>query len=186
MADVAPFLKGQLILDGGNLAGSFFHRTVVLICSHDKEGAFGLVLNRDTGDKVEDVLAEDVPEQIREQNVFIGGPVQPGALSYLHTDDYLPEANVIPNVNVDHSLENLLALGDNYSKTQKLRIFAGYSGWSPGQLEDEMKRDSWLVQPATIDLVFNTDPAELWKKIISQMGPQYRILSDAPDDLSWN
>ena len=112
--------------------------------------------------------------------------MQPGALSYLHTDNYLPEANVLPNLNVDHSLENLLALGDNYSTTQKLRIFAGYSGWSPGQLEDEMKRDSWLVHPATIDLVFNTDPAELWKKVISQMGPQYRIMSDAPDDLSWN
>ena len=147
MADESPFLKGKLILDGGKLAGSFFHRTVVLMCSHDAEGAFGLVLNRDTGDKVEDVLAEDVSEQLGGQNVFLGGPVQPGALSYLHTDNYLPEANVLPNLNVDHSLENLLALGDNYSTTQKLRIFAGYSGWSPGQLEDEMKRDSWLVHP---------------------------------------
>jgi putative transcriptional regulator len=186
MAGESPYLKGRLILDGGNLAGSFFHRTVVLICSHDKEGAFGLVLNRDTGDTVEDVLAEDVPEQICEQHVFIGGPVQPGALSYLHSDEYLPEANVLPGLNVGHSLEDLLALGDNYSKTLRLRVFAGYSGWSPGQLEDEMKRDSWLVHPATIDLVFNTDPAELWKKVVSQMGPQYRILSDAPDDLSWN
>jgi len=186
MAEESSYLKGKLILDGGNLAGSFFHRTVVLICNHDAEGAFGLVLNRDTGDKVENVLAEEVPEKLREEHVFLGGPVQPGALSYLHSDDFLPDANVLPNLNVDHSLENLLALGDNYSTTQKLRIFAGYSGWSPGQLEEEMDRDSWLVHPATVDLVLNTDPAELWKKVISEMGPQYRIMSDAPDDLSRN
>ena len=186
MADETSYLKGKLILDGGNLARSFFHRTVALICNHDEDGAFGLVLNRDTGDKVEDVLNEDVPEQLGGRHVFLGGPVQPGALSYLYSDDYLPEANVMPGVNVDHSLENLLALGESFSKTQKLRVFAGYSGWSPGQLEGEMERDSWLVHPATIDLIFNTDPADLWKKIISQMGPQYRIMSEAPDDLSWN
>ncbi len=186
MADKTPFLQGKLILDGGNLAGSFFHRTVVLVCSHDAEGAFGLVLNRDTGDRVEDVLEDEVPAQLGDEHVFLGGPVQPGALSYLHADEYLPEANVLPNLNVDHSLENLLALGDTYSKTQKLRVFAGYSGWSPGQLEGEMERDSWLVAPASIDLVFNTAPGQLWKKVISQMGPEYKILSESPDDLSRN
>ncbi len=186
MAGKSPFLNGQLILDGGKLAGSFFHRTVALICSHNEDGAFGLVLNRDTGDTVDDVLNEDLPERLGEQHVFLGGPVQPGALSYLHSDEFLPEANVLPNLNLDHSLENLLELGENESKSQKLRIFAGYSGWSPGQLEDEMERDSWLVHPATLDLIFRIDPARLWKTVISRMGPEYRILAEAPDDLSWN
>src|SRR5512141_2285889 len=93
-------LQGQLLLDGGKLRGSFFHRTVVLICQHDAEGAFGLVLNRTTGSKVSDALVADLPGRLKELPLFLGGPVQPGALSYLVADDYLPGANVLPNLNL--------------------------------------------------------------------------------------
>jgi putative transcriptional regulator len=104
----------------------------------------------------------------------------------LHSDDYLPEANVMPNLNLMHSLDELVELGGSFSATQKLKVFAGYSGWSPGQLEDEMKRKAWLTFPATLDLVFNTDPKELWPAILRQKGPQYRLLAQMPDDLSQN
>lgn len=69
-------LKGQLILDGGKLQGSFFHRTVVLICQHDEEGAFGLILNRETENKVGQAVVANLPESIKDQLLFIGGPVQ--------------------------------------------------------------------------------------------------------------
>ena len=90
MSAESKFLQGQLLLDGGNLRGSFFHRTVVLICQHDAEGAFGLVLNRATENKVGEVLVADLPEPLKEQTLYVGGPVQPGALSYLHSEDFLP------------------------------------------------------------------------------------------------
>lgn len=186
MAEKLKSLKGQLLLDGGNLAGSWFHRTVVLICDHDEKGAFGLVLNRDSNRTVGDSIVADLPEQLKEMPVFVGGPVQPGAMSFLHTDDYLPEASVLPNVNLSHSLDDLIAIGDSYSKTQKIRIFAGYAGWAPGQLEGEMKRDSWLTHPASVSLVFETVPGRLWKEILSGMGWQYRLLADSPDDISAN
>jgi putative transcriptional regulator len=70
--------------------------------------------------------------------------------------------------------------------TQKIKIFAGYAGWSPGQLEDELKRDAWLTHPATIDLVFDCDPNQLWQKILRQKGWKYRLLADMPEDLSMN
>lgn len=186
MSEESKYLQGQLLLDGGNLRGSFFHRTVVLICEHNAQGAFGLVLNRATNNKVGDVLVADLPDQLKEQTVFIGGPVQPGALSFLHTDDYLPDANVIPNLNLGHSLDDLIELGDSYSNTQKIRLFAGYAGWSPGQLEDEMRRHAWLAHPASIELVFHPEPQNLWTLILQQKGWQYRLLAQSPEDPSAN
>ena len=175
-----------MLLDGGRLHGSYFNRTVVLICQHDSDGAFGLVLNRGTGSKVADALVADLPEFVKEQPVYLGGPVQPQALSFLHTDAFLPDANVMANVNLGHSLDDLEDIGESFSPTRQVKIFAGYAGWSPGQLDDEMKRESWLTHPANIELVFNTPPGELWPMIIKQKGWQYRLLSGAPEDLSWN
>ena len=179
-------LKGQFILDQGKLQGSFFHGTVILICQHDAEGAFGLVVNRSTGNKVGDALVANLPDTLKEQPLFLGGPVQPQALSYLHTDTYLPDANVMPNLMLDHSLDTLVELAEGFSPTQKTKIFAGYAGWSPGQLDDEMKRDTWMTHPASLDLVFHPRPEEVWKMILRDKGFKYRLVAEAPDDLSWN
>lgn len=179
-------MKGQLLLDGGNLKGSFFHRTVVLICQHDAQGAFGLILNRPSDSKTKDVIESALPENLQNLAMFVGGPVQPNALSFLHTDTFVPHANVLPNLNLGHSLEGLLELGESYSNTQKVRVFAGYSGWDAGQLEGEMERESWLTHPASLDLIFNMPPEELWRHIMRQKGWKERLLADGPEDLSWN
>jgi len=186
MTEQGKSLKGQLLLDNGKLAGSFFHRTVILICQHDSDGAFGLVLNRETKNKVGEALVANLPEVLKEEPLFLGGPVQPQALSYLHTDAFLPDANVMPNLSVGHSLESLIEIGDSYSTTQQLKIFAGYAGWSPGQLDEELKKDTWLVHPASFDMVFNADPEKLWQSILEKKGWKYRLISQAPEDVSWN
>jgi putative transcriptional regulator len=186
MAGPKKSLKGQLLLDNGKLGGSFFQRTVLLICEHNAEGAFGLVLNRNSGAKVGDALVANLPEALKEQTLFVGGPVQPQALSYLHADEFLPSANVMANLNVGNSLDDLQSLGDSYSPTQKLRVFAGYAGWSPGQLDDEMRRDTWLTHPASLDLVFYPKPETLWRHVLLQKGWQYRLLAESPDDFSVN
>lgn len=186
MTEPSTSLKGQLILDNGKLRGSFFHRAVILICQHDSEGAFGLVLNRSANNKVGDALVADLPEVLKEETLYLGGPVQPQALSYLHSDAFLPDANVMANLGVGHSLESLVEIGDSYSTTQKIKVFAGYAGWSSGQLDDEMKRDTWLIHPGSLDLIFNPDPEKLWQSILENKGWKFRLIADAPDDLSWN
>ena len=178
-------IKGQLLLDGGALQGSFFHRTVVLICEHNAGGAFGLVLNRVMENNVGEMVVADLPEWLREQLLFLGGPVQPSALSYLHSDTFLPDANVMSNLSLGHSLESLAELGESSSPTGKIKIFAGYAGWTAGQLEGEMKRKSWVAHPATVDLVF-ADPATLWKRVLGEMGGLHRLISESPENLSWN
>jgi putative transcriptional regulator len=186
MIEVPKFLRGQLLLDSGQLSGSFFQRTVVLVCQHDAEGAFGLVLNRDSGNKLGEMVVADLPETLKEEELYLGGPVQLSALSYLHSDNFLPEANIIPNLDLGHSLDSLVEIGESFSPGKKVKLFAGYAGWSPGQLEEEMKRKAWLVHPATVDLVFDTEPEELWQAVLRQKGGLYRLLAQMPEDISLN
>jgi putative transcriptional regulator len=196
MAGKPKFLQGQLLLDSGQLGGSFFQRTVVLICKHDAEGAFGLVLNRTLGKTAGELIVADLPDKLKESPLFLGGPVQPGALSYLHTDAFTPDAgisisdidgNVFPNLNLGHSLDELVEIGESFSEAKKVRLFAGYAGWSPGQLENEMKRKSWLTFPASLELVFETPPDQLWQKVLHRKGGwKNKLLSQMPEDLANN
>lgn len=206
MAGNSKYLKGKLLLDGGNLRGSFFARTVVLICQHNAEGAFGLVLNRATGTNVGDAVVANLPEAFKSFPLFLGGPVQPGAFSYLHSDSFNPqtlapgldltheidaletssESLVIPNLSLGHDMDTLVQLGESFSEGQRIRMFAGYSGWAAGQLESEMERKAWLTHPASLELVFETDPVKLWRNILTKKGGKYRLMAQMPEDLSWN
>lgn len=187
MSANGKFIKGQLLLDGGNLSGSFFHQSVVLICQHDADGAFGLVLNHFLGKTVGEMVVADLPDRLKESPLYLGGPVQPAALSFLHTDNFIPNADVLPNLALGHSLDELVDIGESFSTGKKVKMFAGYAGWSPGQLETEMKRKSWLTFPASLELVFETPPERLWQKILkSKGGWKNKLLSQTPDDLSLN
>lgn len=179
-------LRGRLLLDGGKLQGSWFHRTVVLVCQHDAQGAFGLVLNRPAGTQVCEALPGDLPDTLKSQPLYVGGPVQPGALSFLHGDAFLPEGSVMAGIDLGHSLEQLVDLATDFSVTRRLLVFAGYAGWSPGQLDDEIRRDAWLLHPATPELVFDPNPRTLWDRILREKGGLFRLLADSPEDLSVN
>ena len=186
MAEKDTYLKGQLLLDSGQLSGSFFQHTVVIICQHDAEGAFGLVLNRTTGKNVGEMIVADLPEALKDRPLFDGGPVQKSALSFLHSDALLPDANVMPNLSLGHSIDELVELGEYISPIRKIKMFAGYAGWSPGQLENEMKQKAWLTHPASLELVFEIAPEQLWRDILRRKGGKYRLLAQSPEDLSSN
>jgi putative transcriptional regulator len=187
MSESQKFLKGKLLLDSGDLGGSFFQHTVILVCEHNAEGAFGLILNRSLGKTVGEMIVANLPDALKESPLYLGGPVQPAALSFLHADNFIPDANVMPNLNLEHSLDELIEVGESFSPGKKVKLFAGYAGWSPGQLEMEMKRKAWLTFPASVELVFDTPPEQLWQKILkSKGGWRNKLLSQLPDDLSRN
>jgi putative transcriptional regulator len=127
-----------------------------------------------------------LPPALKGLPLFVGGPVQPGALSYLHGDVFMPDASVMPNVELGHSLEQLTELASDFSPTRKISVFAGYAGWSAGQLDEEIARNAWLVAPATPELIFSPDPSSLWSRLLRQMGGVFRLLADAPEDPSVN
>lgn len=174
-------------MDSGKLTGSFFHHSVVLICTHTPEGALGLTLNRPADGTLGVALDVDLPERLKEQPLYMGGPVEPSGLSYLHSSEFLPDANVIENLSLGHSIEELSDLGESLSASQRVRVFAGYAGWAPGQLESELKRQAWLIHPASLDLVFEVQTSNLWSSILKKKGGwKNRILAASPEDLSWN
>jgi putative transcriptional regulator len=187
-------LKGKLILDGGLLADSEFARTVVLICWHDQEGAFGLVLNRPSEHKVGESLSVNLPEALALQRLYIGGPVQPQLLSLLvydpaaavndlKTDD---RPMVAPGLRLASSIEEILEFGCGTSPSSRVLFFAGYAGWASGQLDNEMKAGAWLTHPSSTDLIFTPEPQVLWKQILRTKGPEYRLVAETPDDISLN
>jgi putative transcriptional regulator len=187
MAQKTKSLQGMFLLDSGQLGGSFFQRTVVLVCRHDAEGAFGLVLNRSTGNHVGEMIVADLPDTLKRSPLFLGGPVQPTALSFLHTDQFLPHADVLPNLSLGHSLDELIEIGESFSATKKVKLFAGYAGWSPGQLESELKSQAWLTFPASLEMVFETPADQLWPSILRKKGGwKNRLLAQMPEDPSLN
>ena len=88
------------------------------------------------------------------------------------------------HVAVSHFLRGRGAQANNFYI--KVKFFAGYAGWSPGQLDDEMKADAWLTHPASLELVFHRQPEKLWKTVLCEMGPAYRLLAEMPEDVSRN
>lgn len=180
-------LQGCLLLDGGMLGGSWFSRTVVLICRHDEAGAFGLVLNR-KGDSEPGIRPPGpFPDSLAAEPVYAGGPVQPTLISYLYFDPAMLLPNVIDQVRVSQDLEDVLGVAGGLVSAGRVRIFAGYAGWSAGQLEGELRREAWIVHPASVDLIFDPAPEGLWRKILkSRPNWQDHLLADSPEELDRN
>ncbi len=180
-------LQGKLLLDGGSLGGSCFHRSVVLVCEHTPEGALGLVLTQPGTLALEDSLPGEVPPAFQGVRLFEGGPVQPTALSYLYNNPGHLLGNVLPQLTIGHQIEELQELMNSGNAHLRLKVFSGYAGWSPGQLDNEMRQNSWLIAPADLSLVFEVPPQDLWKKLLRQRARwQERILADAPEDIAFN
>ena len=173
---------GVLPVAAANLLDPNFSRTVVLLCEHTPEGTFGLVLNRALPLRLSDVTGDDLGW---DAPLHRGGPVQENTLHFVHRrpDLELESHEVMPG----------LFWGGNFDKASQLlkykeadpadfRFFVGYSGWGEGQLDEELKRDSWYLRRARPELVFADDVANLWRLALRGMGHDYAILAGFPDD----
>ncbi len=178
--------RGTLLIANPFLKDPNFSRTVIFLCEHKDEGSFGFVLNRkfpaNLKDLVPDLSSLSIP-------VFTGGPVQGDSLHFLHQypELIIGGEEVFDNVYWGGNFESLLAnLNSNEIDPEKLRFFIGYSGWSEGQLENEMKEESWLTVEATRNLVFNTEPEDVWKASLKQLGGNYEMMINFPLDPQLN
>ncbi len=175
----AASLKGNLLVAAQSLVDPNFHRTVVLVAEHGDDGAMGVVLNRPS----ETAVVEAVPELAQLTGlgdpVFVGGPVAIDSLLALaevdEPDD--PEELVVGSVAFVH---------DPDVPARRGRVFVGYAGWSPGQIEAELDEESWIVVPAQPDDVFSDDPDELWSDVLRRQGGPLALLATMPPDPSLN
>ena len=178
-------LRGKLLIASPALFDPNFRRTVVLITEHNDEGAMGLVLNRPATVTVSDVVPELEELADGEGHVHMGGPVSPSALIVLaEFDDVSQAAAVITGdlgfIPADTDHEELVDC------TRRARVFAGYAGWGPEQLESEMAEESWIVAPARPDDAFADDPDELWRTVLRRKGGRFALLETLPEDPSVN
>lgn len=181
---------GTLLISKPFLGDPNFERSVVLLCRDEPdEGTFGLVLNRLTHLTLGDVLdlphpghaAADVP-------LYLGGPVEPNTLHYVHQRADLPGAQELgQDVYWGGDFALLLGLlGSGVVTAAEVRLFVGYSGWSRGQLAAEMESQSWIRQPASAGKVFTLASDAFWRDILREKGGRYKVLANYPVDPSLN
>lgn len=152
-------LQGHLLVSSPELP-DVFEQSVVLMVRHNDDGAFGLILNRSTSTRVKEIWSKVSQSECHtDEHLHVGGPVE-GPLMALHNEALAMEMEVIPGVYFSANREKLeeLAVADDAAA----RYFVGYAGWSPGQLEEELKRGSWQTLPARVDHVFDSDE-RLWE-----------------------
>lgn len=177
-------LRGHLLIAGPSLLDPNFWRTVVLVGEHSEEGALGVVLNRSSETPVEEalpeltLLAEDLGA------VHVGGPVQPSAVVVLadFVDPDAAETLVLDSVGFLPSEVEPDTLGE----LRRARVYAGYAGWGPGQLDGELEEGSWIVEPARPEDVFTDDPETLWSDVLRRKGGPFAVLAAMPPDPSLN
>ena len=183
MIDPAP---GILLISDPFLRDPNFMRTVVFLCEHQDQGSFGFVLNR----KYENTIDELIPELDGHKSpVYYGGPVQMDTIHFLHQyPDEIPGGlEVINGVYWGGDFEKVVDMIKNDQLEQnKIRFYIGYSGWSGGQLDDELKEKSWLTVKATRKLVFHGKFEEIWKESLKHLGGDYEMMINFPIDPQLN
>ena len=195
-----PALQGKLLLASRRLADPNFFRTVVLMVQHNDEGALGLVLNRPLDISVKQACEDSLEFGCEVEDILHqGGPCQ-GPLMAVHTfgaagkskeEEPEPVIDGLYFATDRDELEWLLTqaakTGGKPSAGNSIKYFVGYSGWGPGQLEKELESGSWMVTPATIKSVFESDETDQWAKLVTQVTLGEHIHPDMiPDDPSLN
>ncbi|MDQ6836034.1 MAG: YqgE/AlgH family protein [Actinomycetota bacterium] len=176
-------IRGQLLIAGPGLLDPNFFRAVVLVVEHSEQGALGLVLNRPSETTVSDAVSELESLLEPEDALFIGGPVQPSSLIVLAQFEDPDEAALIAFADVG-------VMGgtgtDQPSGLRRGRAFVGHSGWGPGQLDAELERDDWILEPAGHDDAFSDEPLDLWETVLTRKGGTYALVARMPPDPSVN
>ena len=179
-------LRGKLLVAAPSLRDPNFDRTVVLIAEHSEEGAMGLVLNRPS----DAAIAEAVPELDwvagPDEHVFVGGPVAPTGVIVLAEWDDPSQAVVLVEEDlgfVPGDAEDTDALA---AAVRRARIYAGHAGWGPGQLEDEVGEEAWIVEAPLREELFSDDAEGLWAAVLRRKGREFALLSTMPPDPSLN
>lgn len=178
---------GDILLSEPFLDDPYFGRKVVLLCEHNDEGSFGFVLNNFVDIDVDEVM-DDLPKL--NTRISVGGPVKNGNLYYLHTRaDIADSIPVVDGVHMGGDFEQIQSmLKEGVLNSHEIRFFIGYSGWSPSQLQEEIRSRSWFVADASQRDIMRTDEENetFWKRLISDMGDGFTHIANAPNDPSLN
>jgi putative transcriptional regulator len=175
--------KGDLLISEPFLADPNFARTVIYLCEHNDEGSFGFVLNKPAKINLNELL-EGVGD--REDNIYVGGPVQQNTLQFIHKNDRLIEggSEVKDGIFWGGNFEQMLSMMEgSLIKSDDIKFFIGYSGWAAGQLKSELEVNAWIIsRDVNIEQIFDTNVESLWKEVLHTMGGKFKIVANFPVD----
>jgi len=183
---------GSLVVAGPSLEDPNFHRTVVLLLAFSPaEGALGVVLNRTNGVAVDELLPRWSDLAVEPATMFVGGPVARDNVICLarlrptHAAGF-DGCSPVPGVDGLATLDLNRSPSEMEDGVEAVRLFSGYAGWSPGQLEAEVERGGWLILPGLLDDAFTPDPDGLWRSVLLRSGGRVALYANAPPKLSMN
>ncbi len=183
---VAP-KKGRILISEPFLPGSYFNRAVVLLVAHSDKGSVGFILNKKVDYSLNEII-NDFPEF--KADVFIGGPVSPDSIYFIHSlgDSISGSIHIKDNLYWGGDFDELkkkVSLG--VVQAEQVRFFLGYSGWDAGQLEEELKENSWLVSEIDESIVMDNLPKKtMWVETVKKVGGKYSIWENFPENPSLN
>lgn len=186
-APYSQIQKGTFMIATPDIEAGIFFRGVVLVCEHNPNGSFGLVINKN----LELELPEEIlsMENLANPNIGIraGGPVQTNQMMLLHTSNSIPDQTlrICDDVYLGGDLQFLQQIVAD-PEGPPVHLCFGYAGWGAGHLEQEFLDGGWFPFPASRHHIFETPPEKLWQTLLREMGGKYATLSMIPEDLSWN
>lgn len=184
-------LRGQILLASKRLHDPSFFRSAVLILEHTGEGAMGVVVNHPSSVDVANALVGHFGPNTTEGVIYVGGPVEPTALSMLHDNPIWgdEELTIAPGVFIGSSqeaFEEIVRSQDPEKPQNRFRIYSGYAGWQGGQLEGEISRGDWFSIEASDEFVFHHNPYDVWDELLSKFHKQHRFLPIPTEKVEWN
>ena len=163
-----------------------FKRSAVLLCEHNEDGSVGFIMNKPLKMRI-DELIDGFPEF--DSEVFFGGPVQTDTIHYIHNVGDLVEdsVKVADGVYWGGDFEKLkFLIASNLVLPHNIRFFVGYSGWSEGQLNDEMGYGSWVLADMDANYLFKSEPKKLWTQVMYNKGDTYSVIAQMPETSNFN
>jgi len=167
--------KGRLLVAQRSVNDPRFAETVILLVAYSDQGAMGLIINRPTDVRLASALPKMKELRDRPDHLFVGGPVSPSAMLLLIRSATVPEGAqpVFGDVYVSGKLETLRKALGKSGKTHRLRAYAGYAGWGPGQLDREIARGDWAIGPGDAGTIFDMPSGDMWQKLIYRFSVEW-------------
>ena len=177
---------GKILISEPFMFDYYFKRSVILLAEHNKEGSFGVIINKPMSVNFNEVI-KDFPNF--HSKVYLGGPVKTDSLYFIHTlgdliDNSMPIVEGLYWGGDLEQIKEMIVL--NQVNEDNVRFYVGYSGWMPKQLDQELKRDSWVVSSINKQQMMETDPDILWKKSLLKLGEPYKMWVNYPSEPTMN
>jgi len=171
--------KGYLLVAQPLLIDSYFNRSVILICDHNKNGTVGLQINKSSNQNLKNINSKI----LKNENIFLGGPVDK-SMFFLHKKNIISNESIKINndlffsKNIDY-LHDLIK--NNEIKKDQFKLFIGYSGWNKGQLQEELNENSWIVIPKfDSNIIFSNNYKNIWRYVLQNSSKTHKMFSNYP------